>query len=66
MTYYTNSAFTPVVENPGTDGAFLTEHPETLLHEGRFAKVPMMIGVTNLEAVPYVFYYGKLASLLMI
>jgi len=42
--------FTPVVENPNAHEAFLTEDPKKALQEGRIPKVPMMIGVTDLEA----------------
>ena len=41
--------FGPVIEPPGTEGAFLTEEPRKLLKEGRFAKVPMMMGTTDVE-----------------
>jgi len=41
--------FTPVIESPGTHGAFLTEDPKKLIQEGRFKKMPMMMGVTDLE-----------------
>jgi len=41
--------FVPVVEPPKTEGAFLTEEPTKLLEEGRFTKVPMMMGVNDLE-----------------
>jgi len=40
--------FSPIVENPGT-GAFLTEDPKKIIQEGRFTKMPIIIGATDLE-----------------
>jgi len=42
-------AFVPVIEHPDAEGAFLSEDPRKLLAEGRYAKVPMMMGVTDFE-----------------
>jgi len=41
--------FTPVIENSEAHEPFLTEHPKKLLGEGKFTKVPMMMGVTDIE-----------------
>lgn len=41
---------TPTVE-PNISTAFLSEPPEKLLLEGRFHKVPVMIGVTSHEGL---------------
>lgn len=41
-------AFVPVVENP-TTGLFITENPTTLLEEGRFNQVPLLMGFNRDE-----------------
>jgi len=48
--------FVPVIEPPGTEGAFLTEDPKKLINEGNFTKVPLIMGATDLEGA--VFYIG--------
>lgn len=39
--------FVPCVEVPATDRSFLPLAPKELLRQGRFAKVPVMMGTTN-------------------
>jgi len=47
----------PNVEVAGTDGAFLTEQPRKLLQGGKFAKVPLMMGLNDLEGG--IMFLGK-------
>ncbi|KAK3914716.1 Esterase FE4 [Frankliniella fusca] len=49
--------FVPVVETefPGQE-AFLSEHPDHLVREGRYAQVPIMMGVNSKEGS--IFYTG--------
>ncbi|XP_049810114.1 para-nitrobenzyl esterase-like isoform X4 [Schistocerca nitens] len=46
--YMSTIVWTPNIEPP-TESAFLTESLISILNEGRFAKVPLMIGVTSAE-----------------
>jgi len=39
--------FSPVIEGHGDGDEFLTEDPMTILKEGRFNKVPMIMGVNT-------------------
>jgi len=52
-----------VIEDPSTEGALLTDYPKKLLREGKYAKMPMIIGVTDLEGIPSLLRHGKLAKL---
>ncbi|KAK0123234.1 hypothetical protein ONS96_010233 [Cadophora gregata f. sp. sojae] len=47
------SVFSPVV-----DGTFLTDFPSTLMEEGKFAQVPILIGTTTSELVNFVPIYS--------
>lgn len=48
----TKRAFGPVVEKLSTE-AFLTEDPVKILREGKYNKVPIMIGCNNNEGLLY-------------
>jgi len=52
--------FSPVIERSETREAFLTEDPQRMLAEGRFTRVPMMIGANDLEGD--LAYMGKISS----
>lgn len=43
--------FVPSIEVPGTGHNFLIIHPKTALHQGHFAHIPIMIGVTSKEGM---------------
>ncbi|XP_049837325.1 juvenile hormone esterase-like [Schistocerca gregaria] len=47
-------AFAPVVEQP-SDSAVITELPEVSLNEGRYNRVPFMLGVTSGEACLFAY-----------
>ena len=60
----TEHMFRASVETVRDNSTFLSQHPEELLREGKFAKIPWMTGVNSAEGL--VWMYRKLLCLNML